>query len=95
MGEHPHQGANAVKDVRTKIAIAAVIFGLGGLGGYAIASNPAQQGAPAAVIAAHTTSGGVPQVSTGTSGAVNTPLINPVTGQPMPRSALIAGGGDD
>ena len=83
-----------MKDVRTKIAIAAVIFGLGGLGGYAIASNPAQQGAPAAVIAAHT-SGGVPQVSTGTSGAVNTPLINPVTGQPVPSSALTAGGGDD
>ena len=83
-----------MKDFRSKIAIAAVIFGLGGLGGFAIASNPAQQ-VPSAAIAAHTSGGGVPQISTGTSGAVNTPLINPVTGQPMPGSALIAGGGDD
>ena len=33
-----------MKDFRTKIAVAAVVFGLGGLGGFAIASNPAGHG---------------------------------------------------
>jgi hypothetical protein len=85
-----------VKDLRTKLAIAAVIFGLGGLGGFAIASNPAQQQVPSAAISAHTTSAsGTPQIQTGTSGAVSSPVINPVTGQVMPRGALPAGGGPD
>ena len=85
-----------MKDLRTKIAIAAVIFGLGGLGGFAIASNPAQQQAPSAAIAAHATAtGGTPQISTGTSGAVSSPLINPVTGQVLPRGALPGGGAAD
>ena len=84
-----------MKDFRTKIALAAVIFGLGGLGGFAIASNPAQQQVPAAAIAAHTSAGGVPQISTGTSGAVNSPVINPVTGQVLPHGVAIAGGSDD
>ena len=44
-----------MKDFRTKIAIAAVIFGLGGLGGYAMSSNPAgQQPITVAPAAAHT-----------------------------------------
>jgi hypothetical protein len=83
-----------VKDLRTKLAIAAVIFGLGGLGGFAIASNPAKQQVPSAAISAHTTNG-TPQIQTGTSGAVSSPVINPVTGQVMPRGALPAGGGPD
>lgn len=82
-----------MKDLRTKLALAAVIFGLGGLGGFAIASNPAQQ-VPSAAIAAHT-GGGAPQISTGTSGAVSSPAINPVTGQVLPRGAVPGGGAAD
>jgi len=73
-----------------------VIFGLGGLGGYAMASNPAQQGQmPAAKIAAQSGRGGQP-VSTGTSGAVSTPIVGAPASQALPRQASpIGGGGQD
>jgi hypothetical protein len=87
-----------VKDFRSKLAVAAVIFGLGGLGGYAIATNPVHTGGvPAAKIASQSGSG-VPRVSTGTSGAVSTPGVNSPASQALPqlpRQTLIGGGRDD
>ena len=84
-----------VKDFRTKVAIAAVIFGLGGLGGFAIASNPAHRGhVPDAKIAAQTNQSGQ-RVTTGTSGAVSPPTLNAPTSQALPRQSPIAGGGQD
>ena len=86
-----------MKDLRSRIAIAAVIFGLGGLGGFAMGSNPAghQQVPGAAVTASHTSQSG-PRVSTGTSGAVSTPVVNAPASQTLaPPSALGRGGRDD
>jgi hypothetical protein len=84
-----------VKDLRSKIAVAAVIFGLGGLGGFAIASNPAsQQQVPAATIASQTGHGAV-RVSTGASGALGTPGINTAGPPALPRATLIGGRSDD
>lgn len=83
-----------MKDFRTKIAIAAVIFGLGGLGGFAMSSNPAgQQPITVAPAAAHT-QGGSP-VTTGTSGATSSPLINAPATQALPRTTGLAKGGQD
>ncbi|HSD25273.1 MAG TPA: hypothetical protein VLB79_13210 [Solirubrobacterales bacterium] len=86
-----------MKDFRSKIAVAAVIFGLGGLGGYAIASNPGHGAAPAARIAAQT--GQTPQpgqrISTGTSGAVSAPVLNTAGTQLLPRQAVPGGAGAD
>jgi hypothetical protein len=94
MAEHP-QKERIVKDPRTKIAIAAVIFGLGGLGGYAIASNPAQHGQlPAAKVASQSGSG-TPRVSTGTSGAVSAPALSSPASQTLPRTTLLGAGGRD
>jgi hypothetical protein len=77
-----------VKDSRTKLAIAAVIFGLGGLGGFAIASNPAQHGqAPSAKIASASGSG-TSRVSTATSGAVSVPGLSSPGSQALPRDIL-------
>ena len=85
-----------MKDLRSRIAIAAVIFGLGGLGGFAMGSNPAShQQVPGAAIASHTSQSG-PRVSTGTSGAVSTPVVNAPASQTLaPPSALGGGGRDD
>jgi hypothetical protein len=85
-----------MKDLRSRIAIAAVIFGLGGLGGFAMASNPAShQQVPSAAIASHTGQS-VPRVSTGTSGAVSAPAINAPASQALaPRNAVSGGGRDD
>jgi hypothetical protein len=84
-----------MKDVRTKLAIAAVIFGLGGLGGYAIASNPAKAGhVPSAKIASQS-GAGTSRISTGTSGAVSAPTLNPAATQTLPRGVLVGEGGRD
>ena len=84
-----------MKDFRSKLAVAAVIFGLGGLGGFAIASNPAQQGqVPAAKIASHSGSAN-PRISTGASGAVSAPPISSPASQALPRQVLLGGGGRD
>ena len=84
-----------MKDLRSKLAVAAVIFGLGGLGGFAIASNPAHHGqVPNAKVAAQTNQSGQ-RVTTGTSGAVSAPTLNAPTSQALPRQSLIVGGGQD
>jgi hypothetical protein len=85
-----------VRDLRSRIAIAAVIFGLGGLGGFAMGSNPAgQQQVSSAATAAHT-SQSTPRVSTGASGAVSTPVVNAPASQTLaPRNAFGGGGRDD
>jgi hypothetical protein len=89
------QGEDAVKDFRSKLAIAAVIFGLGGLGGYAMASNPAQGGKiPSAAIASQTGQA-APRISTGSSGVVSAPAINAPASQALPRSARVVTGGRD
>ena len=55
-----------MKDFRSKLAVAAVIFGLGGLGGFAIASNPGHtERFPAAKIAAQTNQSGQPALIDG------------------------------
>lgn len=86
-----------MKDFRTKIAIAAVIFGLGGLGGFAMSSNPAgQRPVTVAPAAAHTQgSPGSSPVTTGTSGATSSPLINAPATQTLPRTAGLGKGGQD
>ena len=84
-----------MKDLRSRIAIAAVIFGLGGLGGFAMGSNPAgQQQVPARGDRLAPSQSG-PRVSTGTSGAVSTPVNAPASQTLAPRSALGGGGRDD
>ena len=84
-----------MKDLRTKLAIAAVIFGLGGLGGYAMASNPAQGGhVPSAKIASQS-GPGASRISTGTSGAVSAPALNSSAAQALPSGVLIGGEGPD
>lgn len=84
-----------MQDPRTKLAIAAVIFGLGGLGGYAIASNPAQTGhVPSARIASQSGSG-ASRISTGTSGAVSAPALSSSAAQTLPRGPIVEGGGRD
>jgi hypothetical protein len=85
-----------VKDYRSKIAVGAVIFGLGGLGGFAIASNPGHGAAPAKIAAGTTQSAQTGQrVSTGTSGAVSAPVVNTAGTQLLPRQAVPGGGGAD
>ena len=83
-----------MKDFRTKLAIGAVVFGLGGLGGYAMASNPAQHGQlpPAKVVSA--SGSGTTRVSTGTSGAASA-VLSPASAQALPRTVLAGGGGRD
>ena len=86
-----------MKDFRSKIAVAAVIFGLGGLGGFAIASNPRHGAASAATIAAQTTQSAQTglRISTGTSGAVSAPVVNTAGTQLLPRQAVPGGAGAD
>ncbi len=86
-----------MKDFRSKIAVGAVIFGLGGLGGFAIASNPGQGAAPAAKIAAGTTQSAQTgqRISTGTSGAMSAPVLNTAGTQLLPRQAVPGGVGAD
>ncbi len=86
-----------MKDFRTKLAVAAVVFGLGGLGGYAMASNPAGQGpVTVAPAAAHTQGAqGAPRVTTGASGATSAPVINAPASQALPRSTKVGQGGQD
>lgn len=59
-------------DIRIKIAVAAVCIGLGGLGGFAMGSNPAANQAPVPLVSsagsAHTTQ----PITTGASGAATT-----------------------
>ena len=81
-------------NIRMKIAVAATVFGLGGLGGFAISSNPARnsQGTAQAQIAAPLASTTSPatakagysaqQVSTRTSGAAAPPTV-PATYTPQ------------
>jgi hypothetical protein len=83
-----------VKDFRSRIAVAAVIFGLGGLGGYAIASNPGHGAAPVARIGAQTAQSGQ-RISTATSGAVSAPVLNTAGTQLLPRQAVPGEAGAD
>jgi hypothetical protein len=85
-----------VKDIRTKIAVVAVVFGLGGLGGYAMASNPAAGQAPlkGAPVASHAGQAAL-RVTTGASGAANAQAINAPASQTLPRRSAIDGGGQD
>ena len=84
-----------MKDIRTKLAVAAVIFGLGGLGGYAMASNPAGQArVQSAAIASHTGQGGK-VVTTRTSGAPSASAINAPVTQTPPRAGYVGGGSRD
>ena len=81
-------------NIRMKIAVAATVFGLGGLGGFAISSNPARnsQGTAQAQIAAPLASTTSPatakagdsaqQVSTRTSGAAAPPTVPAATTVP-------------
>jgi hypothetical protein len=91
------KGADAVKDFRTKLAVAAVVFGLGGLGGYAMSSNPAgQTPITVAPTAAHTQGApGSPQVTTGASGATSASTINVPASQALPRRTMVGQGGQD
>ncbi len=83
-----------MKDFRTKIAVAAVIFGLGGLGGFAMSSNPAgQKPITVAPAAAHTR--GASPVTTGASGATSSPLVNTPATQTLPRTTGLGKGGQD
>ena len=86
-----------MKDFRSKIAVATVIFGLGGLGGFAIASNPGHGATPAAKIAAGTTQSAQTgqRISTGTSGAVSAPVVNTTGRQLLPRQGVPGGAGAD
>ncbi len=86
-----------MKNFRTKLAVAAVVFGLGGLGGYAMASNPAGQGpVTVAPTAAHTQgSPGSTSVTTGASGATSAQAINVPASQVLPRSTKAGQGGQD
>ncbi len=86
-----------MKDFRTKLAVAAVVFGLGGLGGYAMASNPAGHGPiTVAPTAAHTQgSPGSTPVTTGASGATSAQAINTPASQALPRSTRVGQGGQE
>jgi hypothetical protein len=84
-----------VKDFRTKIAVAAVVFGLGGLGGFAIASNPAGHGQAAGTAATSQVTQAAASVATGTSGATNTPATTTPASHVVPRSARVSGEGQD
>jgi hypothetical protein len=84
-----------VKDLRTKIAVGAVVFGLGGLGGFAIASNPAGHGQATGTPATARTTQAAARVTTGTSGATSVPATAAPVSQVLPRSTEIAGGGRD
>jgi hypothetical protein len=83
-----------MKDLRTKIAVVAVIFGLGGLGGYAMASNPAGHGPVTGAHAGSQARQAAARVTTGTSGAASTPAANLSVSQALPRNAG-EGGQDD
>ena len=84
-----------MKDFRTKLAVAAVVFGLGGLGGFAMSSNPAgQRPITVAPTAAHTqAASGTAQVTTGASGATSAQAINVPASQALPRRTQV--GQDD
>lgn len=81
-----------MKDFRTKLAVTAVVFGLGGLGGYAMSSNPAgQTPINVAPTAAHIQgASGTPQVTTGASGATSAQAINVPASQTLPRRTQVA-----
>lgn len=95
----------AVTDIRTKIAVVATVFGLGGLAGFAMNSNPANTsqggaqaplastqvaGAENAVRAAATPAAPSPQpISTHTSGAATAPGGSST----QPVSTQLGGGG--
>jgi hypothetical protein len=69
-----------VKVIRKRIAAVLVVLALGGLGGVAMASNPAgQQHSATGPALASNGSPSTQPVSTGTSGATATPIVN---GQP-------------
>ena len=84
-------------NIRMKIAVAATVFGLGGLGGFAISSNPARYSQGAAQIAAPLASTSNPatakagysaqQVSTRTSGAAAPPTAPAATTVPATYTA--------
>jgi hypothetical protein len=84
-----------VKDLRTKLAVAAVVFGLGGLGGYAMASNPASHGQVAGAPATPHAAQAAARVTTGTSGATNGPVTTAPVSQVLPRSSRGGGEGRD
>ncbi len=86
-----------MKDFRTKLAVAAVVFGLGGLGGYAMSSNPAGQDADhgGSDRGPHPGRAGLPQVTTGASGATSSQAINVPASQVLPRSTKVGQGGQD
>jgi hypothetical protein len=83
-----------VRTFRTKLAIAAVIFGLGGLGGYAMASNPAASSSVAGARAGSQAGQPAAHVTTGSSGAVGAPAINVPASAALPRNTG-EGGQDD
>lgn len=70
-------------DIRIKIAAAAVCIGLGGLGGFAMASHPAANQAPAALVSSPSSAHSTQPITTGASGAVNTGAATPTPGTPV------------
>lgn len=75
--------------IRKRIATGAVVLALGALGGVAWANNPAaHQPTPAAIVSTSHGGSTTRPVSTGTSGAVATPVANT---QQLP--SIVANGG--
>lgn len=78
-----------MRGIRKKIATGAVVLALGVLGGAAWGSNPAAHNAtPAAVVSTSHAGSTTRPVTTGTSGATATPVVNT---PPLP--SLVSTGG--
>lgn len=79
-------------NIRMKIATAATILGLGGLGGFAMATNPARDGQGAAAQVAATRTGSATAatnpVVTRTSGAVSPAVPTTTRSTPATRTVV-------
>ena len=89
-------------DIRIKIAAAAVCIGLGGLGGFAMASNPAANQAPAPLVSSPENAHSTQPITTGASGAASTSAATPTPGTPVavpiaanPKAAATGGPAND
>ena len=70
--------------IRTRIAVAAVFVGLGGLGGYAMATNPARDAQGIAQRVASTQAG--PNAAT----TATRPVVTQTSGAPAPTATAVA-----
>ncbi len=69
-------------NIRVKIATAATILGLGGLGGFALASNPTPAAAPAPLTA--TQAQATSASAAGSAPATSTSVVTGASGAPAP-----------